>query len=74
MIPNKCNWAQKQGWLFLTHTTECNDRILLDWDFIGDAKYCPFCGKEINIITDVDRVRLHLEKLSGKNNNIKKES
>ena len=71
---DKCNWQQKDHWLFNMYEANCCKRELLDWDFIGDAKYCPFCGKEINILTDVDRVRLHLEKLSGKNDNIKKES
>ena len=73
MASNKCDWFQKQGWLFLTHTAECNNRVMLDWDFIGGAKYCPFCGKEINIVTEADKVLAHLEKLSGKNINPKKE-
>lgn len=67
---NKCIWRQKQGWLFLTHIAKCCNRTMLDWDFIGEAKYCPFCGNEIEIINDVDNIERHLEKLSGKNNNI----
>lgn len=58
-MPNEekeiCNWTYQEGGLYKADCIEdYMDDDFMDWLCIRHFKYCPYCGKKINIIDEDD--------------------